>query len=181
MRRAFWLILLALGVHATAVGQAPSSDSQTLQALLVEIRDLRQDLRNSLLKVQSAQILLFRLQSQQAAVTSASERLDDARSTLVGVQDHRKTLADDVKRFEETLSAEEDLAQQKVLRDRINMAKSDLEASTDSEQRYQALEIESEQQLRTEEDKLNALEIRLDEVVKSTTNIREQPPLNARR
>lgn len=181
MRRAFWFILLAFGLPAATLGQAASSDSQTLQALLTEIRDLRQDLRISLAKMQNAQILLFRLQSQQSAVSSASERLDDVRSTLAGAQEHRKSLTDNIKRLEDTLSAEDNLAQQKILRDRISTDKSDLETTVDIEQRTQASEIESEQQLRTEQDKLNALETRLDELIRSMGSAKEQTPLNALR
>src|SRR5258708_3648963 len=75
MRRAFFLTLVVFGIPATAFGQAAASDSQTLQALLTEVRELRQDLRTSLARVQSGQILLSRLQAQQVAVARASKRL----------------------------------------------------------------------------------------------------------
>src|SRR5579859_4031708 len=90
MRRAFWLILVVFGMRAATFGQATSSEPQTLQALLTEVRELHQDLRISLARVQNAQILLSRLQTQQAAVTRASERLNDARSKLADAQDHQK-------------------------------------------------------------------------------------------
>ena len=79
----------------------------------------------------------------------------------------------DIKRLEDALSAEEDPAQQKELRERINHSKSELEDSTDLEQR-QATEIEAEQQLRTEQDKLTMLEGRLDELVRKLDNPSEQ-------
>jgi hypothetical protein len=65
-------------------------------------------------------------------------------------------------------------AQQKELRDRINHSKSELEDSTDLEQR-QATEIEAEEQLRAEQDKLNALETQLDELVRKLGTPSEQP------
>ena len=65
MWRAYFLIILAFAMPRVTFGQAASSDSQTLQALLNEVRELRQDLRVSLAKVQSAQILVSRLQIQE--------------------------------------------------------------------------------------------------------------------
>ena len=175
MRRAFFLTLLVFGIPAAALGQAASSDSQTLQALLTEVRELRQDLRASLARIQSAQILLSRLQTQQAVVMHASERLDDARSKLAGAQDHQKHLAADIKRLESTLSSEENLTLQKALQDEINRFKPELESSTDLEQQSQATEIEDEQQLRAEQDKLSVLETQLEELVRKLGSPGEQP------
>ena len=86
MRRACFFILLFFGMALAAFGQASSSDSQTLQALLTEVRELRKVLLVSIAKMQSAQILLARLQIQEVAVTRASQHLDDARSRLAEVQ-----------------------------------------------------------------------------------------------
>src|SRR6202158_2581970 len=90
MRQTFLLILLVSGIPAATLGQAPASDAQTLQALLTEVRELRRDLRASLARIQVVQILLSRLQTQQAVVTRASDRLNDARSRLAGAQKHQK-------------------------------------------------------------------------------------------
>jgi hypothetical protein len=173
MRRACFLLLVVLAIPAATGGQTPSSDSQTLQALLSEVRALRQELRMSLARMQSAQILLSRLQAQQAVVTRASERLNDARSKLAGAQTHQEDVRNNLKRFEDTLSAEQNPSQQKELRDRINVAKSELEDRTYVEQ-CQTTEIDAEQQLRTEQDKLTMLEAQLDELVRKLDNPGEQ-------
>ena len=174
MRRSFWLILAVFGIPAATFGQAASSDSQTLQSLLTEVRELRQDLRTSLARVQNTQILLSRLQTQQEAVTRASERLRDARARLADEQGHQKHIASVNKRFEDALSAEESPAAQKELRDAINRNKSELEDSTNEEQQREATEIEAEQQLRTEQDKLTMIETRLDELNRDLGNPGEQ-------
>jgi hypothetical protein len=114
------------------------------------------------------------LQTQQAAFTRASERLSDARSKLADAQTHQKDVRINLKRFEDALSAEQNPLQQKELRDMINRAKSELEESTYVEQ-CQATEIEADQQLRAEQDKLNALETQLDELVRKLGNSSEQP------
>jgi hypothetical protein len=93
MQRAFLLILVVLGTPAATVGQTAPSESQTLQALLTEVRGLRHDLQVSLTRVESAQILLFRLQIQQVAVTRASQHVDETRSKLAEVQLVQKTEA----------------------------------------------------------------------------------------
>ncbi|MGA9305257.1 MAG: hypothetical protein WBW31_07640 [Candidatus Sulfotelmatobacter sp.] len=175
MRRAVVVTLVIFGIPAAAFGQAAASDSQTLQALLTEVRELRQDLRTSLARVQSGQILLSRLQAQQIAVTRASERLDEARSFLAGTQNRLKHLAVDVKQLEDTLSSEGNLTQQRELQGRIAQSKTELEASTDEEQQRQATEIDAERQLRTEQDKLNALEAQLDGIIKAIGDSGGQP------
>ena len=175
MRRASFLILLVLVMPATAFSQAPSPDSQTLQALLTEVRELRQELRFSLARMQSAQILLTRLQIQQVAVTRASQHLDEARSKLAEVQVVQKSEAAEIKRFEDGLSAGENPEQQRNLQAEISGAKSDLEASTNLEQQRLATEIDAEQQLQTEQSKLNSLEAQLDELARRLDKTSEQP------
>jgi hypothetical protein len=130
-------------------------------------------LRISLARTQSAQILLSRLQTQQAVVTRASERLTDARAKLTDAQTHQKDVRNNLKRFEDALSDEQNPAQQKELRDRIKISKAELEDSTYVEQ-CQATEIEAQQQLHPEQEKLNALETQLDELVRKLDNPGEQ-------
>ncbi len=103
------------------------------------------------------------MQTQQAVVTRASDRLNDARSKAADAQTHQKELRTNLKRLEDTLSSEQNPERQKELRDRINLSKSELEESADIES-FQAAEAEADQQLRSEQDKLNALETQLDEL-----------------
>lgn len=166
MRRAHWLIVLFLAIPSAAVGQADSSDAQTLRSLLTEVRALHQDLLSSMASVQKGQILLSRLQAQQANVVRASDRLNTARGRLSDAQDHQKRTAADVKLFEDTMTCETDPARQKQLRDGLDGLKVGLEEWTAKEQRFQTEEIEAAQQLQSEEDKLNALETQLDDLTK---------------
>jgi DNA repair exonuclease SbcCD ATPase subunit len=167
MRQAVFLVLAVFGLSATAYGQAAPSDPQTLQALLTEVRVLRQELRSSLARIQTAQILLSRLQTQQTVVTHALDRLDAARAKLETAQDRRQHEAIDYKRLEDSQSSDASPAQQKILEDELVHFKSELEASTAAEQQAQAIENECEQQLRNEQDKLDAINAQLDEILKS--------------
>jgi hypothetical protein len=103
MRRVFILILILVvsGLAAATFGQSTSSDSQTLQGLLTEVRGLRQDLQVSLGRINSAQILLSRLQIQEVAVTRASQHLDEARSKLAEVEVVLKSEEAEIKHLED--------------------------------------------------------------------------------
>ena|SRR5882724_5245957 len=164
MRRVYFLILVLFGMTAATFGQSTSPDSQALQAVLIEVRGLRQDLQVSLGRIQSAQILLSRLQIQEVAVTRASQHLDEARSKLAELEVAVKSEQAEITHSEdEAPNAGERTAQ---VEEALKRARSDLEVSTNLEQQRQATEIEAEQQLRTAQDKLNSLENQLDELVK---------------
>jgi chromosome segregation ATPase len=170
MRREFLLMTLVFGICGAGFAQDAPSDPQTLHAILTEVRALRQDLRISLTRVQSIQILLSRLQMQQGAVARASEHLNDAHSKLADIQVRQRELAGELKRTEDAIGAEENLQQQKILQDRMNRVKSDIEVTGETEQQRQATGIQAEQQLRAEQDKLSALETQLDELIRSMGN-----------
>jgi hypothetical protein len=158
-------------VTASTFGQTTLVDTQTLKTLLTEVHGLRQDLQSSLARIQSAQILISRLQIQEVAVSRASQHLDDARSKLAEVQVVEKSEATEIKHLEDKQSDGDNSAQ---LQEVINRTKSDLEVSTNLEQQRQSIEIEAERQLRTQQDKLNKLETQLDELVGKMSNSGEQ-------
>jgi chromosome segregation ATPase len=163
-----------LGISACGFGQATSPDAQTLQALLSEVRALRQDLQVSLNRTQSMQILLARFQMQEGVVTRASDHLNDARQRLADVHTHQKEMAAQVKQLEDAVNSTENPQQQADFQDRIKHVKSDLEVVGSIVQQQQTAEIESAQQLRDEQDKLNALESQLDELMRTMGNANEK-------
>jgi len=174
MSRTFWLLVMLFGTSAVAFGQADSSDSQALHALLTEVRALHQDLLSSIAGVQRSQILLSRVQTQQANVARAADRLNTARGRLADAQDHQKRTATEIKRAEDLLSAEENLAQQDELRDLLKHLKTELEDWTDKAQQLQTEEVEAEQQVRTGQDEFALLEAQLDELVRNLGNAADQ-------
>ncbi|MGA8346126.1 MAG: hypothetical protein WB781_29620 [Candidatus Sulfotelmatobacter sp.] len=170
MRRAFFCMITLLGMSACAFGQAAPSDTQTLQALLSEVRALRQDLRVSLNRAQGMQILLARLQMQEGAVTRASDHLNDARQKLLDAHVHQREMTTELKRLGEALNAAENAQQQTDLQDQIKHIKSDLEIAGNIAEQQQTTEIQAEQQLRDEQDKLGAIESQLDELIRTMGN-----------
>src|SRR6267378_5717720 len=159
--------LVALGhllFSAACFGQTTPGDSQTLQALLSEVRQLRQDLQTTTIAGQRAQILIYRLQGQEAAVARASQRLDEAREKLARIQDERKHVATDIKQHENFMSNTENPPTQRkdIEQGVLPQLKTRLESLGNQEQQLQTREIEAEQQLRAEEVKLSDLRDQLD-------------------
>ena len=76
----FAFILLSNVLPAAA--QKPSSDSETLQALLTEIRQLRKDLQITSVAAQRVQIVLYRLQGEREAIGQLAQSLQSARLEL---------------------------------------------------------------------------------------------------
>jgi len=171
MNRSSLFVLGLLLLSTACFGQSTPNDSQTLQALLSEVRQLRQDLQTTIIAAQRAQILLYRLQGQEAAVARASERLDEAREMLAGAQSERKHQAAEVKQHEEFISnTENSSAQRKEFENMLPEDKTRLESFENLEQQQQARETEAEQQLRAEEAKLSDLRDQLDRLDKALDN-----------
>jgi uncharacterized membrane protein YccC len=157
--------LLILGFLLTAMpvlGQSPSNDSQTLQALLAEVRQLHHDLQTTTLAAQRAQILLYRLQAQQSVVRRMQERVDDTRSKLAQIHAEQKRLTTALKQYEDSVSHSDNPAQDKEVADMMARLKAGLETQTSNEQEAQAQLTEGEEQLRIEQAKLAELEAHLD-------------------
>src|SRR5260370_41897614 len=107
MHRSCLLILGLSLIAAPVLGQSSSTDSQTLQALLAEVRQLRHDLQTTTLAAQRAQILIFRVQAQESIVRRTQERVDDTRSKLAQTRSEQKNRAATIKQIEEKRSRTE--------------------------------------------------------------------------
>jgi hypothetical protein len=115
-----------------------------------------------------------RFQLQEGAIARASDRLNNARQKLLDTQVHQKELALEAKRLEDALNSAENPQQQTDIQERVKHVKSDLEVAGNIEQQHQTTEIQAEEELRTEQDKLSALEAQLDELIRSMGNPVEQ-------
>ena len=154
-------------ISPAALGQTSSTDSQTLQALLVEMRQLRQELRTATFAAQRVQILLYRLQIQEAAVERAQRRVDEARSALSQTQAEVRVAASSIKDTEDKVTNAQNPVEKKRQEDLLTKLKAYLESQENSAQQSQTKESEIEQELRTEQAKLNALQDQLDRLDRS--------------
>ncbi len=176
MNRSSLFVLNLLLFSTACFGQTTPGDSQTLQALLSEVRQLRQDLQTTTIAGQRAQILIYRLQGQEAAVARASQRLDEARDKLARIEEQRQQVVTAIKRTEGLISnTDNPPTQRKELEDSLAQFKTRLESLENQEQQPQTREIEAQQQLRAEEVRLSDLRDQLDRLDKALENASRRP------
>lgn len=171
-------VLLALGLtlfSSTASAQTASTDSQALQALLTEVHQLRQDLQTAATAARRAQILIYRLHAQEAAVERASQRFDEAKSALDQFQSQKKWQALQIKDYEDRRDGAENPTERKRWDDAVSNLKSQMEVVAPTEQEAQAKEIDLEQHLRIEQAKLDQLQNELDQLDRAVISAAYRP------
>ena len=167
MRRTWLFVPCFLLLSASSLAQSTSSESQGMQALVAEVRQLRKDLQASNGYALKAQLLLYRLQIQEATVSRASQHLNDERSKLAQTQDHRRAVAASLKRNEEFAdNSDASPADRKEVQREVSRLKAELENLAGEEQQRQTAEMEANEQLRAEQAKLSGLEERVDRLEK---------------
>lgn len=171
MLRTTYLVLALLLFSPCSFAQTTPAESQTLLALLAEVHQLRQDLQTAATAARRAQILIYRLYAQEAAVERASQRFDEAKSALDQFQSQEKWQTLQIKEYEERRDRAENPAQRKQWDDAISNLKSQMDAWAAQEQEAQAKEIELEQQLRSEQAKLDQLQAELDQLDRAVMSV----------
>jgi hypothetical protein len=159
--------VLFLSLSAAAAAQNPSSAVETLQGILAEIHQLRLDLQATTVTAQRVQILLYRVQLQQAATSRAFTRADEIRARLAGALEARARDAKDIEGLQECVNTATDPNKvkecQAVLTDRKRM----LEIRQSEEQQWQGKDVEAQSQLHVEQGKLDQLQDTLDRLDKA--------------
>ena len=164
MRRVLFLFFWLFVLSSVAFGQSVPADLPTLQALLSEVRQLRKDLQSTTVAAQRVQILLYRVQSQQAAVARAQQRVDEVHSRLVDNQAAVRHFTTEIERTESALNDSQNSSDHKQLEGMLAVAKRELESQKAAEQESETKEAEAVQSLRSEEARLWALEEQLDQL-----------------
>src|SRR5262245_57244311 len=168
MFRLSFLPLVLLVVSTPVLGQTNSKDSQTLQALLTEMRQLRQDLEATALVTHKLQILLYRLQTQNTTVARLSRSVDDAHSEVNQLNNERDKLATDIKQQEDFVSSNLNTSgDRKAVEDALPGLKEKLASLDDRLQQAQKEESTGQEQLQSERAKLERLEADFDRLEKS--------------
>jgi chromosome segregation ATPase len=174
--RAWTLAVILLVLPLSVAGQSSSADSQTLQALLSEVHQLRQELRTATVAAQRAQILIYRVQAQQAVVTRLTQRIENDRSRLTGNQSEQKRLAAVTKRLEDLRDTQSEAERkEKQTDEQLAQMKMRLEQLGSEEQEIQPRKIEAEEELRVEQGKLAQFHDELDRIDKSLEQLSRSP------
>jgi chromosome segregation ATPase len=172
MRRKLFMAVGLLLIAGNASGQTKSdaTDSQTqlLQAILSEIRQVRQDLRASTVAFQRAQILVHRVELQDGIVRRLQDKVDEMRTKLTQLQGEENQLTTELKGMQDALEqADNPDTQKEVLKQTIRGLKTESEKKANEEQGTQARLSESDEQLRIEQAKLGRLQDELDALDKT--------------
>ncbi len=164
-------ILLALTLFVTSVGfcqQPAANDHDTLESLLVEVRQLRAAIQAMTVASQRVQIALSQLQIQDAAVARATQRLDTTHSKCVGAEANRQHTTMEVQRLQTVLdSGTLQDSQTKEIQPRLTELKGILDTQAAEAQSCQTAEGEASGQLQNEQTKLAALQERIEGLDKS--------------
>jgi chromosome segregation ATPase len=161
-----WILAALLILPLSASAQSNSTDSQTLQALLSEMRQLRQELRAAHINSQRAQILIYRVQSQQTVVTRLTQRSDTERSRLTQIQSEQRRFNAALKRMENEPPTNKSDSERKQADFELAQVKSRLEQLSTDEQEAVTRKMQAEEELRLEQDKLTQLQAALDRIDK---------------
>jgi chromosome segregation ATPase len=165
MHRSTPLIMTLLVICVSAFSQtATRSDSQTLEAILAELRQLRHDLQTTNAMAARAQIALYRLQREDEAVARANQRVSDVRTRVIQLEDARHHKAQDIEQDKAVANRSDTSpnSQQEFEEVVFPRLKSELELLQKQEQQAQAEQAEAEQHLRDEQMKLEELNDLLD-------------------
>jgi chromosome segregation ATPase len=180
MHRSWLLTLGFLFASPVSFAQTASTDSQTLQALLAEVRQLRIDLQTTTVASQRVQIILYRLQLQEAAVARAQQRLDGTHAKLAEAQAGVRHFISENERVQSALNDSQNSADRKELEAMLARLKGELESQKSAEQEWATKDAEATQELRSEEAKLAALQDQFDHLDKILEQS-SRPPAAARR
>ena len=151
----------------TIAAQSKPTDSQTLEQILSELRQIRQDLRTFVGTAQKSQILASRIQTQQGVILRLHDRIETIRSTVTQVRSEEKILSAEMKRAEEALSRAENERIRKELEETISRLKAAVETQASVEQENQTKLVEAEDLLKLEQAKLDHWQDELDKLVRA--------------
>jgi chromosome segregation ATPase len=159
-------VVVSALMSSMCFAQTAPSETQTLQALLVEVRAMHKDLISSLARTQASQILLSRLQTQQAELNHASQRLNDTRLRLSQAQDEERHDSVDLERLEDELSSTSDEVKKTQLTENRNHVRASIAALHIAENERATAEADAEQQLSRAQETFDDLDTQLNEIVK---------------
>jgi peptidoglycan hydrolase CwlO-like protein len=180
MHRLSFVLLLLPVLSNSALGQTNSKDSQTLQTLLTEVRQLRQNFEATTLGANKMQVLLYRLQRQDTIVARVSRTVDDAYADVYQLEEQRGKLAADIKQHEDFVASNTNTSgDRKVVEDALPDLKENLASLDDQLQQAQEKQATARERLQSEKAKLESLEAELDRLEKSLEKSTEAPAKNS--
>jgi hypothetical protein len=156
------LIMIATALLASGQQTDATTDKATIQALLMEVRQLRLALERSTSLVPRIQLAAQRLQAQQDRVDRLSKEVRDVRNSMAQQSTEKDRTAAIIKDVENQIGQTQDPAHRKELEGVLKQFPVELERLTARENQERAQEVELSSLLQTETAKLNALSDQFD-------------------
>jgi chromosome segregation ATPase len=176
MFRAAMLFLAWTASSVPAQSQTSQPANQTdetraLEAVLSEIRQLRQDLQIAANAARKAQIIIYRLHYQQNALDRASERLENTQNNLFQVEQQRKYWENQLKSLREALEKADGEEQRKQLESGVAATDERLQECAVEEQELRIKASELEVAFHAEQAKWEQLTAELEQIENSIENV----------
>jgi len=156
------LLLRTTGV----IAQTAPSDTQMTQAVLAEIRQLRQDLQATAAIIQRVQIVVYRIRTQENLLDRATQRLETARNICTGSEMQRKHFATQIERTEVAKRNAQNTSDRQAAEEMLANLKSTAEMFASEMGDCQRDQVEAEIQLRAEQAKMSELQDQLEKLDK---------------
>jgi septation ring formation regulator EzrA len=161
VRPALMTVFALLGA-VSAHSQTSQTDSQTLQAILAELRGIHNDVRLTAI----SQILLTELQTQQTVVNQASERASNARLHVSDLQADEKRTGAELAHAEDRVGEITDPSLKTAVSDKIDEMKSALAGLKNKEEGFSTNLQQAEGELRSAQDTLDGIQKDLNATVR---------------
>jgi cysteinyl-tRNA synthetase len=171
MRKATAVAFFAILSAVPGLAQAGQTDSQTLQAILAELRGMHNDVRLSA----TSQILLTELQLQQTAVDKAAQRRDELQNQVTQLEANQKNMATQLANLEANPATTTDSPQAR----QIQQMKDNIKAQSAAQKTQEDLRtndlLDAEGSLRKAQDTLADIQDQLNTIVKKLQPAAGQP------
>lgn len=164
-------ILTLIAIGALAQAQPPDP----IQALLVEVRQLRQALERSTLIGPRIQIAVERLKMQQEAHSRVARLAEDARRELDHTQSTLASVTGKIREVEGSINQFADPAARKEAESLLRALKGETEALQAAEQSARARDADLQSRLRQEQTLLDAASDRLNQIERALDQVKITP------
>ena len=166
-------ILILTGFAALVQAQAQPLD--TTQALLVEVRQLRQALERSTLIGPRIQIAVERVKMQQDALSRVAQVAEESRKDLERAQDTLRGLTAKIKDSDAVVNQIANPEERKQVDSELREVKSRVEHFQAAEQSARARDAELQNRLRQEQALLDAANDRLNQIERALDQVKITP------
>lgn len=148
------------------VAQNAPADSQMTQAVLSEIRQLRQDLQATAAIIERVQIVVYRIQTQESLLERAMQRLETARNVCKGSEMQRQHFTTQIQRTEAAKRNAQNTSDRQAAEEMLANLKSSAEMFASEASDCQRDQVDAEIQVRAEQAKMSELQDQLDKLDK---------------